>query len=218
MKNEFVSYVRVSTDRQGRSGLGLDAQRNAIENHVNGSGWVCLKEFQEVESGKSAHNRPALMEAIAHCEKHKAILVVAKLDRLGRQVSFISALMDSKIEFVVCDFPEANRLTLHILAAVAEHEREMISRRTKDALQVARSRGVKLGNPNLKADNSRRTKQADAYAEGLRGTLDAFKAQGYSHERMILELNKMGVRAARGGKWTSCTQLRNVLRRVEWVG
>jgi DNA invertase Pin-like site-specific DNA recombinase len=166
------------------------------------------------ESGNSIHNRPMLREAISFCEKHRVVLAVAKLDRLARSVSFISALMDSKVEFVVCDFPEANRLALHILAAVAEHEREMISKRTKEALQAAKARGVKLGNPNLQADNQRRIERANAFAEGLRRTLEAFKAQGYSQEQMIAELNKMGVRTPRGGKWNSCTQLRNVLKRI----
>jgi len=214
MKKQFVSYVRVSTDRQGKSGLGLEAQRNAIENYLNGGDWKHLREFQEIESGKSILNRPALREGISYCEKHKAILVVAKLDRLGRQVSFISALMDSRVEFVVCDFPEANRLTLHILAAVAEHEREMISVRTKEALRVAKARGVKLGNPNIKADNARRIKQADAFAQSLEGTLVAFRAQGFSQEEMISELNNLGVLTPRGGTWNSCTQLRNVLKRI----
>ena len=132
---------------------------------------------------------------------------------LIRNVAFISAMMESNVDFVCCDFPEANRLTIHILAAVAEHEREIISKRTKDALQVAKSRGVRLGNPNLRGDNQKRKERADAFAEGLRGTLDGFQAQGFTQERMIQELNGMRVCAPSGGSW-GFTQLRRVLNRL----
>ena len=192
MKKKYVSYIRVSTQRQGQSGLGLEAQRNAITDFLNGGDWDLLQEFQEIESGKSTRNRPVLKDALFHCAKNNAILVVAKLDRLARNVAFISAMMESNVDFVCCDFPEANRLTLHIFSAVAEHEREIISKRTKDALQVAKSRGVRLGNPNLRGDNQKRKERADTFAEGLRVTLDAFKAQGFTQERMKQELILLG--------------------------
>ena len=143
---QFVSYVRVSTERQGKSGLGLEAQQAAVGTYIAGRHGRLHQEYREIESGKK-DDRPQLAAALAACRKNKAVLVIAKLDRLARRVSFISALMDGDVDFVACDFPQANRLTLHILAAVAEHEREMISQRTRAALQAARNRGVKLGNP-----------------------------------------------------------------------
>jgi DNA invertase Pin-like site-specific DNA recombinase len=144
---KWVSYLRVSTDKQGESGLGIEAQRNAVETYLNGGSWTLAQEFVEVESGKRSNNRPQLAAALAACKKLKAKLVVAKLDRLARNVAFISKLMESGVEFVACDFPHANKLTIHILAAVAEHERELISSRTKAALAAAKERGKKLGGP-----------------------------------------------------------------------
>jgi DNA invertase Pin-like site-specific DNA recombinase len=144
---KWVSYLRVSTDKQGESGLGIEAQRKAVETYLNGGSWTLAQEFVEVESGKRSNNRPQLAAALAACKKLKAKLVVAKLDRLARNVAFISKLMESGVEFVACDFPHANKLTIHILAAVAEHERELISSRTKAALAAAKERGKKLGGP-----------------------------------------------------------------------
>jgi DNA invertase Pin-like site-specific DNA recombinase len=142
----FVAYYRVSTDRQGRSGLGLEAQQKAVRDYLDGGAWEIVAEFVEVESGKRA-DRPELARALDACRKHKARLVIAKLDRLSRNLAFIATLMDSGVEFVAVDNPHANKLTIHILAAVAEHEREMISERTKAALAAAKARGKKLGTP-----------------------------------------------------------------------
>jgi DNA invertase Pin-like site-specific DNA recombinase len=116
--------------------------------YLNGGSWTLLQEFVEIESGKRSNNRPQLAAALAVCKRHKAKLVIAKLDRLARNVHFISGLMDAGVEFIACDMPHANKLTIHILAAVAEHEREMISTRTKGALAAAKARGQKLGGPN----------------------------------------------------------------------
>ena len=143
----FVAYYRVSTERQGRSGLGLEAQQAAVAGFING-GTELVAEFTEIESGKR-NERPALAQALEACRRHKAKLVIAKLDRLSRNLAFIATLMASGVEFVAVDNPHANKLTVHILAAVAQHEREMISQRTKDALAAARRRGVRLGNPAL---------------------------------------------------------------------
>jgi DNA invertase Pin-like site-specific DNA recombinase len=142
---KFIAYYRVSTPRQGRSGLGLEAQRRAVAEHLNGGRWRIVAEFTEVESGKRADNRPKLAEALAACRAHRATLVIAKLDRLARNVAFVSNLMEAGVAFECVDFPQANRLTIHILAAVAEHETRVISERTKAALAAAKRRGVKLG-------------------------------------------------------------------------
>src|SRR6516165_10069055 len=145
---KFVAYFRVSTDRQGKSGLGLEAQRETVMNYLNGGRWTLVGEFTEVESGKRA-DRPELEKALAACKKQKAKLVIAKLDRLSRNLAFIATLMESGVEFVAVDNPHANKLTIHILAAVYQHEREMISERTKAALAAAKKRGQRLGNPDI---------------------------------------------------------------------
>src|SRR4051812_13399101 len=137
----FVAYYRVSTDRQGKSGLGLEAQREAVRSFLDGGSWMLTAEVTEVESGKR-NDRPELDRALGLCRLYGATLIVAKLDRLARNVAFISKRMESGV-----DFPQANRLTVHILAAVAEHEAAMISQRTKAALAAAKARGIKLGNP-----------------------------------------------------------------------
>ena len=141
---KFIAYYRVSTQKQGRSGLGLEAQQRAVREHLNGGRWQLLAELVEVESGKR-NDRPKLAEALALCRMHRAKLLVAKLDRLARNVAFISALMESGVEFEAVDMPQANRLTVHILAAMAEHEAAAISARTKAALSAAKARGVQLG-------------------------------------------------------------------------
>lgn len=140
----FIAYYRVSTDKQGKSGLGLDAQRQAVAGFVAGRGEI-VAEHTEIESTRN--KRPELHAALEACRKHKATLLIARLDRLARNVAFISNLMESRVDFLAVDMPEANRLTIHILAAVAEHEREMISKRTKAALQAAKARGTALGKP-----------------------------------------------------------------------
>src|SRR5262245_9850761 len=140
----FIAYYRVSTKRQGKSGLGLEAQRDAVQRHVAACGGKLIAEYTEVESGK-LKDRPQLAAALSHARGKGATLVIAKLDRLARNVAFTSALMESGADFVCCDVPHANRLTIHILAAVAEDEATRISQRTTAALAAARRRGVKLG-------------------------------------------------------------------------
>src|SRR5216684_5761135 len=144
---KFIAYLRVSTDKQGHSGLGIEAQRKAVNDYLDGGHWQLLAEHVEVESGKRA-DRPQLQAALAHAKATGATVVIAKLDRLARNVAFIANLMESGVEFTAADMPMANRLTVHVLAAVAEHEREAISARTKAALAAAKARGQKLGNPN----------------------------------------------------------------------
>jgi hypothetical protein len=145
-----VAYYRVSTDKQGQSGLGLDAQRAAVELHARSVGAEVIAEFQDVESGRKA-DRIGLAAALATCRSKRAVLLIAKLDRLARSVAFISNLMEGGVDFIAADMPSVNRLTVHVLAAVAEHEREMISQRTKAALTAAKVRGTKLGNPRFPA-------------------------------------------------------------------
>jgi len=216
MEGKFVTYYRVSTQRQGKSGLGLDAQKQAIEDYLNGGNHKVLKEFTEIETGKGGNaldRRPVLKEAIEHAKKHKAKLLIAKLDRLARNVHFISSLMESKVDFVVADMPDANALTIHLIAAVAEYERELISKRTKEALAVAKRRGVKLGNPKLKVDNSKRKEQAQAFADKLKPTMQAYREQGMSQRKIVEELNSVGIGAPRGGEW-SLMQVQRVFKRL----
>lgn len=223
MDGRYVSYLRVSTDRQGKSGLGLEAQRQAIDNYLRGCEGRQLQEFIEVESGKK-NDRPKLLAALEACQETGATLVIAKLDRLARNVFFISQLMESEVEFVACDFPQANRLTIHILAAVAEHEREMISKRTKEALAAAKARGVKLGCDNLtesgrkmgqEKSRSHRAKKADAFAQKRYPTIAKYFVQGFSLRAIARELNKHGILTARRkrGGWTP-TAVANVIRRA----
>jgi DNA invertase Pin-like site-specific DNA recombinase len=162
--NRFVAYYRVSTDEQGRSGLGPEAQHAAVEVHVAGSrGRVCADV--EIESGRR-RDRPQLAAALAAARAHRVVLVIAKLDRLARNVHFMSGLMESGVEFVATDMPTVNRLTVHILAAVAEEEARVISARTKAALAAAEARGVRLGNPNLHAGSPEQACAANAVKIG----------------------------------------------------
>jgi DNA invertase Pin-like site-specific DNA recombinase len=209
----FIAYYRVSTDKQGKSGLGLDAQRQAVAGFVAGRGEI-VAEHTEIESTRN--KRPQLHAALEACRKHKATLLIARLDRLARNVAFISNLMESRVDFVAVDMPEANRLTIHILAAVAEHEREMISKRTKAALQAAKARGTKLGNPKplpasrlAVATLKARTEQFHATVQPL---IQNLRHQGYSLARVARELNDRHVPTARGGLWYPTTVL-NILRR-----
>ncbi len=143
---KFVSYLRVSTDKQGRSGLGLEAQRESVSRYLNGGQWKLVAEYVEVESGKR-NSRPQLQAAISHAKATGAKLVIARLDRLARNLHFVSSLQERGVDFVAADMPDANRLTIHIIAAVAESVGRTISENTRTALAAAKARGVKLGNP-----------------------------------------------------------------------
>jgi len=203
---KFVAYYRVSTDKQGKSGLGLEAQRDAVMQFLNGGRWTLAGEFTEVESGKR-NDRPELERALAACKKQKAKLVIAKLDRLGRNLAFIATLMESGVEFVAVDNPHANKLTVHILAAVAQHEREMISERTKAALAAAKRRGTRLGNPDLsqaaKHGVAALKAKARQFAANVRPVIDEImRAGATSHNQIAAKLNERNVKTARGGRWT----------------
>jgi DNA invertase Pin-like site-specific DNA recombinase len=204
----FVAYFRVSTGRQGKSGLGLEAQRASVINYLNGGTWELVGEFVEVESGKHS-DRPRLAEALQTCRKHRAKLVIAKLDRLSRNLAFIATLMESGIKFVAVDNPHANKLTVHILAAVAQHEREAISERTKDALRAAKARGTKLGNPAVVALKA----SADHFAANVLPIIRSLQRGGTSNNAIAGQLNERNVKTARGGKWTH-VQVGNILARA----
>ena len=164
----YVAYRRVSTARQGESGLGLDSQEEMLSRYVASVKGVLLMSFTEIESGRSDTNRPQLQAALAACKKHKAILLIAKLDRLSRSVAFTAALLESPVKFVACDMPNADRTFLQMVAVFAEYEREQISRRTKAALAAAKARGQKLGNPTLTpAINEPRIAEANEFAQNL---------------------------------------------------
>lgn len=219
----FISYYRVSTARQGRSGLGLEAQRAAVVSYLNGGSWTLLEEFVEVESGKRS-DRPQLAAALAACRLHKATLVIAKLDRLARNVAFVSALMEAGVEFVAVDFPQANSLTIHILAAVAEHEARAISDRTKAALGAAKARGVRLGGfrgrAGTEADCERaratRAALANRRAADLAPTIRALQEAGVTSLGSIAaHLNNRGITTSKGGSW-SAVQVRRIISRIAY--
>jgi DNA invertase Pin-like site-specific DNA recombinase len=219
---KFVAYYRVSTQGQGASGLGLEAQQEAVRNYLNGGRWKLVTEVTEIESGKR-NDRPALAKAMSLCRLHGATLVIAKLNRLARNVHFISALMEDKdVPFVAADFPQANRLTIHILAIVAEHEAEMISKRTKDALAAAKARGAKLGGDRSGTLSLHAMKGTQASAKARSATsrrraadilpaIEAIRSEGATTLQGIAEtLNARSIPAPRGGLW-SAVQVSRVL-------
>ena len=221
-RGKFVAYYRVSTAKQGASGLGLEAQREAVRNYLNGGRWQLIEEVTEVESGKR-NDRPALAKALSLCRLHNATLIIGKLDRLARNVAFISTLMEDKdVPFLAVDFPEANRLTIHILASVAEHEAEAISKRTRDALAAAKARGVVLGGDRAgtlatharkgtRASAKVRSAAARRRAADVLPVIESVKAEGITTLLGIAEtLNERGIPAPRGGQW-SAVQVSRVL-------
>jgi DNA invertase Pin-like site-specific DNA recombinase len=220
----FVAYERVSTARQGQSGLGLEAQRKTIDDFAASRSADLIGRFTEVESGKRA-DRPELEKALALSKLTGATLVIAKLDRLSRNAAFLLTLRDSGVRFLAVDMPEANDLTVGIMALVAQAEREAISRRTKEALAVAKARGVKLGNPNGAAALRRAGKggvalreavarNTEAHARDLAPVLEELQSQGVTSLRAVAEaLNERGMLTRRGGRWW-VSNVRNLLGRL----
>lgn len=221
-----VAYYRVSTAKQGASGLGLDAQRFAVEDLCRTRGWsIIAPPFTEVESGKRA-DRPELLKAIEQCRLTGARLVIAKLDRLSRNAAFLLTLRDSGVEFVAADLPDANSLTVGIMALVAQQEREAISERTKAALAAAKARGRRLGNPNGAAALRRAGKgttaavaaavrKADDHAAMLRPVVTRLQGAGTtSLGGIAAALNDEGMRTPRGARWHT-SSVRNLLHRLE---
>lgn len=210
----FVAYIRVSTARQGASGLGLEAQRESVRQYLGGR--EVLREFVEIESGRRA-DRPELMKALALAKSKGAVLLVAKLDRLSRSVAFVSALMEAGVKFKACDMPEADEFTVNILAAVARREARLISERTRDALAAAKRRGVVLGATgpaNLKRNLDGRKAAADAFAERLRREIRGMQAEGMTVAAMVRELNEKGITTPGGGRWQS-VQLGRAIGRLD---
>lgn len=218
----FVTYLRVSTDRQGRSGLGLEAQRKAVADHVAGKGEIA-SEYVEVESGKK-NDRPQLERALREAKRIGAVLLIAKLDRLARNVAFIANLLEAGVEIAAADMPEANRFLLHVMAAVAEHEAQAISDRTRLALAAAKARGVALGwsipgrageqRAAARKGAASNSDKADRHAATVLPMIRQIAAGGASLRKIAEELNKQGIKTARGGSWHAGT-VRNVRSREE---
>ena len=211
----FVGYYRVSTAQQGQSGLGLEAQQDAVKRFVDND--LLAASFVEIESGRNAE-RPQLARALAECRRRRATLVIAKLDRLSRNVLFIAKLLESDVELVCCDMPSANRLVLHMMSAIAQNEAEMISARTRCALAAAKARGVKLGgskNHTLTAKDlakgravsaAVRTAKARERAAELMPVIDELKASGATTLQQIADgLTERGISPPRGGQWQLCS-------------
>ena len=232
-KGKFLSYLRVSTDKQGRSGLGLEAQRAAVSTYLNGGRWSLVQEYIETESGRRS-DRPKLAAALAHAKAIGATIVFAKLDRLSRNVDLLRSLVASDVDLVFCDLPHVppgamGRFLLTQMASVAELEAGLISERTKAALAAAKARGVKLGNPNgARALRGKQTGNAEAVAsirskaqgraENLRAIVGDMRKQGIVGIRKIAEaLNARGILTPRGGQWHATSAAR-VLERLQTSG
>lgn len=213
---QAVPYYRVSTERQGYSGLGLDAQRKAVHDYAAANSLELLNEHLEIESGRK-NNRPILHQAIEECKRHHAILLIAKLDRLGRNVAFISKLMESDIDFVAVDNPYANKLIVHIMAAFAEYERDQISSRTKDALQAAKRRGVILGGYGKNVLSKLNAKRSVDFARRMKPVIEKLQDEGFlSVRELTQELNERNVQTVSGnGSHWHVNTVHRLLKRIE---
>ncbi len=219
---KFVSYLRVSTAKQGANGLGMDAQRKAVTDFLNGGRWRLLAEVVEVESGKN-DDRPKLAEAMALCRLHGATLLIAKLDRLSRDAHFLLGLQKAGVKFVAADMPEANEMVVGIMAVVAQAERKMISTRTKAALQAAKARGTVLGGfrghiptaAEVAAANAAVRAKADARSADLQPVIASLQAEGITSATSIARaLTERGIPTARGAAVWSAVQVQRAMSRV----
>jgi DNA invertase Pin-like site-specific DNA recombinase len=219
----FVAYYRVSTAQQGRSGLGLDAQREAVRAFMDGSAGTLAEEFTEIESGKHAA-RPQLTRALDACRLTGAVLVIAKLDRLSRDAHFLLGLEKAGVEFVAADLPNANRLTVRLMAVIAQEEREMISARTKAALAAAKARGKKLGGnrggPKIDPAQGRaaRSRTADDYARQVGPIALAAWQETGSYSQAAAALIARGIRTPQGGQWTRAAVRTLIQRHMAQLG
>lgn len=221
---KFVAYYRVSTQRQGASGLGLEAQQKAVRDHLNGGNWELIDEIQEIESGKQ-NDRPALQEALRKCRLYNAKLIIAKLDRLSRDAHFLLGLQKGQVPFVAADMPDANEMTVGIMAVIAEAERKMISNRTKAALEAAKARGVTLGgyrgfdiatvaDKGTEASAQVRKSRSVQRAADVMEIIKDLKASGATSLRSIAKgLNERGIKTPRGSEW----QANSVKRVIDLV-
>lgn len=210
---DAVAYYRVSTERQGQSGLGLEAQKQAVHRYVELNQINLVGEKTEVESGRK-NDRPVLKQVLKSCKENRSLLIIAKLDRLGRSVSFISALMESDVQFVAVDNPHANELMIHIMAAIAQHERKLISSRTKEALQAAKERGVLLGEYGRTVLSKKNKQEAFLFSLKMKPIIQQIQSNGYTTIRQITkELNRLKIPTFRnnGQKWHLAT-VHNLMR------
>lgn len=213
VSGNVITYYRVSTAKQGVSGLGLNAQKDLVTRYLNGV--TPIAEFTEVESGKN-NDRPQLRAALDLCKRKKATLVIAKLDRLSRSTAFVSSLIEAGTDFVAADNPHANKVMLQMFSVMAEWERDQISARTKAALAAAKARGVKLGQAgfaNLQPVLDAREQAANEFAVGLSRVVRGFLADGLTRRAIVEELNRLQIRTARGGVW-SLTQVQRLITRI----
>ena len=217
---KYVAYLRVSTQKQGYSGLGLEAQREIIHNYLHDT--IPISEYVEVESGRKS-DRPKLKEALSQCRKEGAILIVAKLDRLARSVSFLSSLLESDVEIVFCDFPQENKMVLHIISAISQYEAELTAARTKAALQAKKARGFRLGNPEHLLDkheeaiqNSIKTckAKADSNPNNKRAIalLRTLVKEEHTYQEMAEILNREGFVSSHGCSFTKSTVYKLIKR------
>jgi DNA invertase Pin-like site-specific DNA recombinase len=212
MKNA-IAYYRVSTERQGKSGLGLDAQQTAIKSYCTANDYKLLMEIEEIRSSRK--HRPALQDALLHCKKIQATLIVARLDRLGRDVEEIAGIVKSNVDLIVTDNPHANRFTIHILAAVAEEQRRTISENTKSALQAAKQRGKQLGNYAKQLSQQNKLK-ADTFARNINPLIQKLKNEGITSFGAISDkLNELRVPTFRPGHSWHKTSVYNLMRRID---
>lgn len=218
---KYVAYYRVSTQKQGKSGLGLEAQKKMVTDFVAVNGGEIVAEYTEVESGKH-DDRPELISAMKYASLVGGRLLVGKLDRLSRDLHFITSLQKSRVDFVVSDLPGCDSFTINIYGALAQREREMISARTKAGLAAAKARGVRLGTNNLNMDIVKeaslkgveaRKQKADEFALKVQPVIAAMREQGKSYWAIADELERLEVKTARGGKWTA-TAVKNALARL----
>ena len=215
---KFVAYYRVSTQKQGLSGLGLEAQKIAVSAYLKETEWQLIDEYTEIETGKGANaldKRPQLRAALDNARKQGATLIIAKLDRLARNVHFVSGLLETGVEFVAADMPQANKVMIQMYSVMAEWERDQISARTKAALNAVRASGVRLGvagTKNLQRNLAERKEASYEFAGRLAGVINGFKASNLTQRAMVVELNQLGIRTARGGEW-SLMQLQRIIKK-----
>jgi DNA invertase Pin-like site-specific DNA recombinase len=216
---QFVAYFRVSTQKQGLSGLGLESQQQAVSNYLKDGDSELVATFTEIETGKGANaleKRPQLRKALELCRKNGTTLIIAKLDRLARNVHFVSGLLETGCDFIAADMPHANKVMIQMHAVMSEWERDQISLRTKVALEAAKARGVKLGTAgknNLENNIAERQFNSKTFAENLKGQIEGFQLRGLSQRAMVSELNQVGIPTQKGGKW-SLIQLQRLIKTI----